>query len=314
MPTATNASLKNFNPYHVKYWPAWFVIGVLRLLVYLPFSCLMFFGKLTGLAMFFCCTRLRKTAQINIQLCFPELSKTQQSELLRKNFISYGIALYETALAWFGSQKRLKPLAHLHHMEHLQKAAKENKGVLILGIHFTTLELIGRLFSMHYEIAVVYRENKNPFLNYLILCALKKHYPHHFERRNLRGIVKALKQGKMIWYTPDIDGGRYDHLFAPFFNIPAATITIPTRLPSLTQSKTVLSSYYRRDDGTGYDLYVSPALENFPSENTEQDLARINLAIEQEIRKKPEQYLWSYKRFKTRPSGEKRFYSSGRNL
>jgi len=302
----TKQTPENF--YKPKYWPFWLIIGVLRLLVFLPYRTQLWLGKWIGLALYQWSKKLRHIAEVNIDLCFPELSDKEKQTLIRENFISSGMAIFETALAWWGSERKLRSLVHIHGLENLEKAQATGKGVLLLGIHFTTLELAGRLFTLDHETSVMYRGHKIPFINFLIERTRKKHYKQIIERNNIRSFFKALKKGKMVWYTPDIEAGYYDHIFAPFFKIPAATLTATARIPALTGAVTVMSSYYRRDDGTGYDIIFSPMIENFPSDNLEQDISRINELIENAIRKKPEQYLWQYKRFKTRPNNEPRFY------
>ena len=86
------------------------------------------------------------------------------------------------------------------------------------------------------------------------------------------------------------------------------SLTATSRLPKITGAHTLLASHYRREDGTGYDIYFSPQIENFPTDDVLNDIIRVNKMTEEAILKKPEQYIWQYKRFKTRPPGESRFY------
>lgn len=299
---------------HPYYWPAWCLIGIIWLLVkLLPYAILMRIGKHLGRLILLFDKKGCRTTQTNINLCFPELSVAEKKQFLKKNYASLGMAIFESGLAWWGSDKKLKKLAHFHGVEHLKAAEAAGTGVVMLGIHFFTLELCGRLFALHgYDFAVVYRAHKKPFMNALLTASRERQFPHAIERSNVRGLLKALKKGKTVWYTPDIDAGYYDHIFVPFFGIPAATLTAPSRLAKITSAKTLLSSYYRRDDLSGYDIIFSPPFEDFPSDHIEKDISCVNRAIEEAIRIKPEQYIWQYKRFKTRPNEESRFY--GRSL
>ncbi len=97
-------------------------------------------------------------------------------------------------------------------------------------------------------------------------------------------------------------------MFVPFCGVPAYTTTALARLARLSGANVVPVFPYRRKDGTGYDLILDPSLEEFPSDDMIQDATRVNQLIEQAVRRCPEQYLWQYKRFKTRPSGERRVY------
>jgi KDO2-lipid IV(A) lauroyltransferase len=300
-----HCTLKFYRPV---YWPVWLMIGVLWLVIQLPYVLQMQLGKFLGWMWLLPNTRLKRTARINIALCFPELNGQEQKELLRRNFMNMGMAVFESGLAWFGSEKKLRRLAHFYGLEHIQTAKMSSKGVLLLGLHFLTLELGGRLFALNQDFTIVYRAQKKPFLNFLVSSVFRRCYAHVIERHNVRTLLKALKSGQIVWYTPDIDAGFTDHLFIPFFNIPAATFTGTVRLLEASHAKVVPCAYYRRDDGSGYDIHFFEALEDFPSGHMEQDLRRINQVAEELIREHPEQYMWQYKRFKTRFQGEKDLY------
>jgi KDO2-lipid IV(A) lauroyltransferase len=121
-------------------------------------------------------------------------------------------------------------------------------------------------------------------------------------------MIRYLRDGNLVWYAPDLDMGRRQSLFAPFFGVEAATLVTPTRLAKLTHAKVFPIGFYRRDDWQGYDITIHPALNNFPSDNELDDIRRINQTVEAIVRQHPEQYLWQYRRFNTRPEGEEKFY------
>ncbi|OGT21028.1 MAG: hypothetical protein A3C55_05660 [Gammaproteobacteria bacterium RIFCSPHIGHO2_02_FULL_42_13] len=287
--------------HHMRYWPGWIIVGLLILLSKLPYRLQLHIGKFLGLCLFHGSKKLTAVARININLCFPELSDIQRRQLFKKNCISSGIAIMETAFAWYGKESKLRPLLHLHGEEHIQKAQTENRGILFIGPHFLTIEIANRLYTLDHDVSLMYRKSKNDFLNFIIETALKKHNKQIIERNQVYQLIKTLKKGESIGYTPDIDGGYYNSIFVPFFNIPASTLTAPAKIAKFTNATVLLSTYYRRDDGTGYDITFSPVPANFPSDNIEKDITYINQWLEEVIRKKPEQYLWQYKRFKTRP-------------
>ena len=131
-------------------------------------------------------------------------------------------------------------------------------------------------------------------------CAIK--------RDDLRGMVKALKLGRTVWYAPDQDLGHRHSAFTPFFGIPAATVTATTTLAKLSNAIVVPFTQTRLDNGCGYRLTLHPPLTDFPSEDEYLDACRINSVIEQQIRLQPAQYLWMHRRFKTRPDGEPSLY------
>jgi KDO2-lipid IV(A) lauroyltransferase len=253
--------------------------------------------------------KMHKTAETNLRLCFPELNEKARKKLLSESFISVGMAIFETAFGWWGSETRLKKLSVcITGLEYLEQAQQQGKGIILCSPHFTTLELTGRLFANHVPLAVMYRPQKNPLLEWVTRSALEKHYQKVIARHEVRGMLRWLAENKLIWYAPDIDAGLRNSVFVPFFGVAAATITATPRYAELSGAPIIPAFFYRRKDNSGYDIILKPALADFPSNSIEADAARINSIFEEAIRIHPSQYLWQYKRFKTRPPGEARFY------
>jgi KDO2-lipid IV(A) lauroyltransferase len=299
---------KNNNIYHPKYWAIWLLMGLLKLIAYLPYTVLMHIGKALGMTLCACPLKIKKTTQVNLKLCFPELSDQAREDLLKKNFLSLGMGIMETALAWFASAKKIAHLAHVNGAQQIEIALSRGKGALLISPHLTSLQIAGRLWALQKPFAVVYRPQKNPVFNYVTERSLRKHYAHTIARGNVREILRCLNQNIPVWYTPDIDAGLRNSIFVPFFSVSAATITATTRLAKASDTAVIPTFFYRREDLSGYELTGEPILENFPTEDVAADTARINQVLEDGIRRAPEQYIWQYKRFKTRPKGEKRFY------
>lgn len=296
-----------FWPYYPRYWIYWSVLGLLWLISLLPYRWLLKLGAGLGWLIRRLAKRSYKNTYVNLKLCYPELTDTQRDKLLRRNFRSVGIGILELLLSWWASDKRLKNLAHMTGLEHIDKALAAGKGVIVAAPHFTSLELALRLFGGRYPVAVMYNRQKHAWFEYFNQKALNKYYANAIPRENVRAMIKALKQNKIVCYTPDIDPGRKNGVFVPFFDIPAATVTATARFAAMTGAQVLFAVFYRREDGSGYDLMVKP-LQSFPSANILQDTTFINQLIETAIRHKPEQYIWQYKRFKTRPEGERCFY------
>jgi KDO2-lipid IV(A) lauroyltransferase len=124
-----------------------------------------------------------------------------------------------------------------------------------------------------------------------------------FDKDDIRGTVRYLRAGGTLWYAPDQDMRSKDTVFAPFFGVPAATITATHHLARLSGALVVPFFHHRLPGGRGYVLRLGAPLENFPSADILADTARINTCIEDMVRAAPEQYLWVHKRFKTRPPG-----------
>ncbi len=273
----------------------------------------MWVGESLGKLLFLIPTQMKQTTKINLALCFPELSANERRALLKKNFASLGIALIESAMAWWLPDQRLKNLYKVKGDEHLQAALKKGKGVILIAPHFTCLELIGRLMGNDYTFGVMYRVHKKYFVKTLHALFRKKHYTTYIPSHSVRKLLQALGDNLPIWYAYDIDAGNNrNSVFAPFFNIDTATLTTVSRIVKLTDAVVLPMNYFRLENDFQYEVVISPPLENFPGINVSEDAARINAILEDAIRKHPEQYVWQYKRFKTRPDGQKRFYFSNR--
>jgi len=287
--------------------PVW---GLLRLSVYLPHTFRRTLGRLLGRLLLLHNGKGIQIARTNIKLCFPQLTPAERADLLAANSNAMAMSILEAPLAWWGSDQILKPLGHIHGLQYIKSAEAAGRGILMCSAHCTSLEIAGRLFSMQHPVSAMYRPQKNHFLDQYLYRARKPLYQTLFARNDLKGMIKALKAGSVVWYTPDVDAGHKNSVFAPFFGIEAATLTVTARLAKITNAVVIPAYFYRRDDGSGYDLVLLPALENYPSGDAVADATTINALTEKAILKAPAQYLWAYKRFKTRPNNESRFYRS----
>ncbi|MFC2974196.1 lipid A biosynthesis lauroyl acyltransferase [Azotobacter bryophylli] len=296
---------------HPRFWLLWLGLGLLWLLVQLPYVCLLWLGRGLGALMFHLAGSRRRIARRNLELCFPELSEARREQLLRENFASTGIAFFEMAMSWWWPRQRLARLARIEGLEHLQRAQAEGRGVILMAFHFTTLEIGAALLGQRQTIDGMYREHSNPVFDYVQRRGRERHNADAtaIEREDIRAMLRVLRAGRAIWYAPDQDYGRKQSLFAPLFGIPAATVTATTKFARLGKARVVPFSQSRLADGSGYRLVIHPPLEDFPGESEEADCRRINQLVEQAIRQQPEQYLWAHRRFKTRPDGEPSLYS-----
>lgn len=291
-----------------KYWPAWFGVGIIWLITRLPFGWQIKIGESIGKFLYLFPTQFKKVTEINLKLCFPEFSDQQRETLAKKNFAAVGAGVIESFLALMLSDEKLKKYYKIHNIEAAQAAFARGKGALILGPHFFSIEVIGRLLGLQFPFCGMYRPHKKPFIAFLHREFRKNNSTKYIARQDMREVVRALKNNMGIGYAYDIDGGKERSVFAPFFGIQTASLVAVTRLVNMTGAAVLPISFYRRENEFGYDLYLSPPLDNFPGNSMEEDATRLNATLEASIRKKPEQYMWQYKRFKTRPEGEKRFY------
>ncbi len=275
-------------------------IGLLWLVSRLPYALQLKIGTSLGLLLFHVAKRRRQIAEINLRLCFPELNNHEIQQLLRKTFISHGIGFIEIGLAWWHKPDDFRHLIKLEGLEYFEAARKQNKGVILLGAHFTTLDLAGSLLRLFIDVDPMYRKAKNPVFEKFMKKGREKRFNHLIERSDIRSVLKTLKSGRTIWYAPDQDYGAKVSVFAPFFGIQAASIKATSRFAKMNDSPLIMFSHYRNVDGSGYTLRLSPILEGYPTGDELADATFINKILEDAIRAQPDQYMWMHKRFKTR--------------
>ena len=289
--------------YAPRYWLVWLAAALLWCVTRLPFGWQLAIGRLFGYCIFVFGTERRLITRTNLELCFPALSANEYRRLTRAHMVSLGIAVIETALGWWGTDRKLRRLVTISGLENLDTALQQGKGVLLLSAHFTTLEIGGRLLALYAPFHVLYRRNKNPVLEFLTKKYRTRLYEYAIERGDLRTMIKSLGNNRPVWYAPDQDFGSDNSIFVPFFGVPAATLTATSRLARITGARVVPFFQVRLPGSRGYRLTLQPALEQFPGNSIETDTRRIIKLVEDRVRECPEQYLWAHRRFKTRPPG-----------
>ncbi|UCE89782.1 MAG: hypothetical protein JSW10_02825 [Pseudomonadota bacterium] len=297
-----------------RYWPTWLGMGALWLTTRLPYPVMLALGHSLGWLGYYLLSSRRAVTLANIRLCFPELDTPAQQRLARRSFRSATLAIFESPLAWWGSDSKLKKLYRMEGLENADKVERLGKGVLVLGGHYTTLEIGGRFISYHWHpLNPTYKRAHNRLFETVLSASRHRVFGGLVRSTDIRDIVRKLKRGEIVWMAPDQDFGPRRSVFAPFMGVPTATLNVIARIAQLADVPTV-PFYSERLPGTqGYLLRIGPMFENFPSGDEVADATRINQAIEEQVRRTPEQYLWAHRRFKTRPPGEPDVYPPRRD-
>ncbi|MBO1270882.1 MULTISPECIES: LpxL/LpxP family Kdo(2)-lipid IV(A) lauroyl/palmitoleoyl acyltransferase [Shewanella] len=287
---------------HPRYWLLWLGIGVAKLTSMLPMRWQMALGAAIGrLAMKLAGSRV-DTARRNLELCFPEKSAAQQQQLLQRNFEETGKAIFDTINAWWWSDARIQQHMQIKGQEYVQQTLDVGQGVILFAVHCLPLEMGARIFGQFNPGVGVYRPHNNPLMEYLQVRGRLRSNKALIPKRDLRQMVRCLRNPDVIWYTADQDFGRSSAVFIPFFAVKdAATITGGTTLAKLGKARVLPFFVERNADDAGYTIEIKAPLENFPGENELQDAIRGNHIIEELIGRNIPQYMWLHRRFKTRP-------------
>lgn len=287
-----------------QHWPSWIGLGLLRLSVALPYRTQLRLGRGLGDLLWRLARRHRHIVLTNLRLCFPDMGDHDREELAREHFRALGISLFEIGLSWWASDARLRPLLKSQGFEHVKQALSRGNGVILLTAHFTTLEISARLMSMLHPIDVTYRGGDENPVGAHLRGQRDKLYEEAIPKENVRGVIRRLKQNKIIWYAPDQSFGGANRVFATFFGVPTATNPATSRFARISGAAVVPFFARRRSDDRGYELIFLPALEEFPGGDLALDTQHINHVFEDLIARAREQYFWVHKRFKHPPPGQ----------
>ena len=284
------------------------VLGLSWLLHWLPLPVLAWLARGLGSMLYLVGRARRRVALKNLSLCFPDLSVQQQRRIARKHFQSFAQVIFEQCLLWWASDRRILDLIQVRGLEHWR--AVKSRPIIWLAPHFSGLDWAGLRLSVDGPIAGLYSNQKSELLNRILLKSRNRfnHAVLFSRQEGMRGIVKSLRRGISFYYLPDLDYGRRDALFVPFFGVLAATVTGLSRIAKLANAVVLPVITRQLPGGRGYEVTIYPAWENFPTDDVAADTRRMNAFFEACIKEMPEQYLWTHKRFKTRPIGEPSFY------
>lgn len=289
---------------HPRYWPYWLGVGFLWLIVQLPYPVLYRLGNSLGRLSLRFMKRRAKIAYRNLELCFPEKTDAERHQMVVKNFESVGMGVIETGIAWFWPTRRVNRWMDASGLEHIRAVQDSGRGVLLIGIHFLTLEMGARMFGIHNPGIGVYRPNDNPVIDLMQTWGRMRSNKDMIDRKDLKGMVRALKNGEIIWYAPDHDYGPRASVFAPLFAVKDAATTSGTwMLTKMSKACVVPFVPRRKPDGKGYELIILPPECNPPLDDAQTTATWMNKIIEECIMMAPEQYMWLHRRFKTRPEG-----------
>jgi len=281
-----------------QYWPTWLGMALLRALAKLPYPTLLKIGGALGAFAGRLPLPQRRVARRNLALCLPELSGAERERILRAHWRSVGITVCETALIWWAPRDKILPLVQIEGLEHVDRLVAQGRGVILLAAHFTTLEISAGMYALTRATHAVYKPSKDALLTHFFITLRGSVADGMISRDDIRSMIKVLKGGGTVWYSPDQAFRGKGAEMVPFFGVPAATNTATSRLAKLTGAAVLPFFPERLPGAAGYRVTIGPPFEDFPSADSAADTLRFHRLIEAQVRRMPEQYLWLHKRFK----------------
>ena len=301
-PTAAHAPGFEARFLSPRHWGTWFGLALLWLVSWLPWPlrsalawCLGWIGYWTG-------GRRRRFARINLELCFPDLSAAERRRLLRRHYFVRMRTMLDYGILWWGSAGRIRRLVRLKGDNHFRKHHAKGRPIILLTCHSLGLDFGAARLTLEFPGIGLVKRARNPLADWLVQRGRTRfNAALSLREQGLRPIVRAVRGGAFFYYLPDEDLGQRNAVFAPFFGVPAATLTTLGRLARLCDAVVIPSfTYYVRGR---YENVLFPPLEHFPGDSPASDAVRMNGHIEQLIQLAPAQYMWTMRLFKTRPDG-----------
>jgi len=281
---------------------SWLLLALFRLCAFLPVRLTRPVGALLGRLMRAANRKRRDIARVNLALCFPDRSEAERERLLRRHFTVSGQAYLDLGLLAFAPAGRVRAAVRSTGLEHYRAPLREGRPVILLVPHTMGMNFTGALLAAEHPMFGLIKPVADPVMDWLLQrgrarfgCKL------YLKSFGLRQVVRALKDRNTFYYLPDEDHGPRHSLFAPFFGVPTATLNTLGRLADMTGAAVV--PCFTRMTVHGYELRFEPALTDFPTGDDQRDAETMNRVLEQGLRDMPEQYMWTFKLFRTRPGG-----------
>ncbi len=277
----------------------------LWILHFLPLPVLGRIGEFCGFLLFYLLKTRRNITLLNLSLCFPQFSNAKIKLIAKSHFKAYARSVIERGVLWWAPKKRLIKLINIESEIPLETSDK--KPTVFLCPHFVCLETAGVIMTMTKEICSIYSEQSNKVFD----DALKKGRLRFTKNKNnlvkrnkgIKPIIKAMRKGTPFLMFPDMDFGKKESIFVPFFGVLAATLTAPARITLMTKGQVIPIFTSFMPNYKGWKVKFYPPWKDYPGKNLEAATKRMNNFIEERVLEAPEEYFWSHKRFKTRPDG-----------
>jgi KDO2-lipid IV(A) lauroyltransferase len=283
------------------YWYVWLLLGLLRLSLLLPYHTQLRIFKAAGRLLHRFDTKRKLTARRNIELCFPELSVDERNALVLAHYEAVGASLMELGIARWKSTKEIMAMSQVEGAENLTGPLSRGERVILLTAHFTPLELSGHLMDgICPRIDAVFQMHPNELLTEIQRTTRERIAQSTVESSDVRGMVRSLKAGGALWFAPDQTVYSKQSMLTTFFGEPAMSNTATSKLAKLGKAVAIPWFLCRLPEG-GYKMTILPSLKNFPSDDPLKDTDQFIAVLEEAIRRCPEQYIWTYRRFKGRP-------------
>jgi len=287
-------------------WVGGLAKGFITLFSWLPLGLNQAMGKAIGYLLWWIPNSNKRITLINLNIAFPDLTAPERNRLAKQSLLNLGMMATELGPAWKWPQAKLQPLVtEVKGQALIDEAVNKGQGVMFLTPHIGSWEVLAAYLSWYYPATFLYRPPNVSAVESLMVNS-RGRFGAALAPTDLRGVrtlIQALKQKQVTLVLPDQDAGEKGGVHAPFFGYPARTMTLASKLIQKTDCAVLFVVMERLPNAQGYCLHVLPAEEALASQDEQQATEALNRGVERCVETLPEQYLWSYRRFRKPPAG-----------
>jgi KDO2-lipid IV(A) lauroyltransferase len=284
--------------------------SLMRFLSMWPLPCLRVLGHALGWLLYLLAPSRRHIVHTNLTLCFPEKSAPEIDALTRAHFVNFSQSLLDRAWLWHAPLEKVQSRFQWVGSEEALSQLNAKGPRIVFAPHFVGLDAGGLALTLRApkSVAFIFVPQHNKLMDEWVNQGRQRvgNVKPYFRHEGVKQIMSGLRQGEMLHLSPDMDFGADESIFVPFMGVSAATVPSLSRFARLGRAS--VFCLVTRMTAQGYEMSLSDAWKDFPSEDVEADTLRMNLELEAAVRRSPAQYYWVHKRFKTRPEGEPSIY------
>lgn len=251
----------------------------------------------------------RRIALANLRACFPDRPPAQRRAIARACFRNFSRSVLDHSVLWRGTRDDVQRLVRCEGLDIMLAAAREGP-LIMMAPHFVGLDAGAIRLATEVRAVSIYARQSNPVWDEVLKMGRHRFNDQVLIARDeegaMRRALRALKSGLPLYYLPDMDHGPHNSIFVPFFGVAAATLPMLPRLAKIAGARVITVVTELTKDG--YVVHLGAPWTDFPTPSIEADTARMNREVERWVLRLPQQYLWTHRRFKTRPPGAASVY------
>ena len=304
--SVVNGEIFEYKYFHPRYWLTWGFLGLSFLVAYLPKHLRAPLGELIGKVLYNFGKSKKDIVEINMKLTFDELSGEDRAKLSKLFFRNLGHMYINLPLLWWRRDRVLQKMIDKKGLNLIDSHLQKNQSIILLAPHTLSLDFGGRALSK-YDLLSMYKPFKNQLLNWFIGRSRSKDtdkvviYPR--DKIRMKTIIKNMRKPSVLYLLAGEDISIEDSLFSNFFDTQKTALKSVSKLAKITKSKVLPCTCTYDIKKHKYYFQVFPELENFPSDNLQDDCAKINSVLEKQIMINKMQYMWTLRIYKNRPDG-----------